>query len=99
MKKLLLTTALVLGLAFMLEAVPMTLRNGSMKSIPLIIPGYMNPNLSPKSNSGVDMKVGQKVYFKHKKKRYLLFVVSEEQENKVLKVDDLIRERKKELGL
>ena len=34
--------------------VSFTLVNSSSKSIPLIIPNEMNPNLSPKSNSGVD---------------------------------------------
>ena len=37
-----------------------TLQNKTAKSIPLIIPSVMNPNLSPFSKSGVDLKVGQK---------------------------------------
>jgi hypothetical protein len=43
-----------------------TLRNNSAKSIPLLIPDVMNPNLSPFSNSGVDLKMGQEILFKEK---------------------------------
>lgn len=43
------------------QAIPMTFHNGSLKSIPLQIPGVMNPNLSPLSDSGVTLEVGQKV--------------------------------------
>jgi len=46
--------------------VSFTLRNSSLKSIPLKIPGVMNPNLSPDSNSVVSLKIGQKIFFRHK---------------------------------
>jgi hypothetical protein len=45
------------------QTIPMTFRNGSLFSIYLSIPGVMNPNLSPKSNSGVSLDAGQVVYF------------------------------------
>lgn len=80
-------------------AVPFQLHNSSLRSIPLRIPGVMNPNLSPLSDSGVDLRVGQEVFFYWKKKRYLLFVVSEELEGQVLDVPRLIRQRKQELNL
>jgi hypothetical protein len=60
------------------QAIPMTFHNGSLKSIPLIIPGVMNPNLSPLSDSGVDLEVGQKVFYfpnGKKGKKELLFEV------------------------
>ncbi|MFY8214091.1 MAG: hypothetical protein ACOVKJ_06505 [Flavobacterium sp.] len=41
----------------------MTFHNGSFSSIPLVIPGVMNPNLSPLSNSGISLDVGQKFIF------------------------------------
>ena len=63
MKKFFLTAALALTFVGSTWAVPFTLRNNSLKSIPLKIPGVMNPNLSPMSNSGVDLAEGQKVYF------------------------------------
>ena len=44
--------------------VSITLRNETLKSIPLIIPGVMNPNLSPQSNSGVRLKIGQEIKYK-----------------------------------
>lgn len=81
------------------QAVPFTLRNNSTKSIYLKIPGVMNPNLSPMSNSGVDLRVGQKVYFFVKKKKYLLLEVTEEYEGQILVVNKLIKERKRELGI
>lgn len=82
-----------------LHAVPFVLRNNSLSSIPLAIPGVMNPNLSPVSNSSVDLKVGQKIYFFVKKKKYLLLEVNETLAGQTLAVDQLIRQRRKELGL
>lgn len=81
------------------QNISFTLRNGSAKSIPLKIPGVMNPNLSPMSNSGVTLKVGQKIFFKHKGKKYLLLKVSKEEKGKTLFVNKLIRQRKKELQI
>ncbi len=82
-----------------LFAVPFTLHNSSLLSIPLSIPGVMNPNLSPMSDSGVDLAVGQKVYFFVKKKKYLLLEVTDALKGKKLDVADLIVNRRKELGL
>lgn len=55
-----------------------TLHNSSLKSIPLIIPNVMNPNLSPMSNSGVSLKMGQKIYYKKGVSRKILLEVNEE---------------------
>jgi len=52
-----------------------TLRNETLKSIPLIIPGVMNPNLSPQSNSGVSLKIGQEVKYRKAGRTRVLFVV------------------------
>ena len=60
-----------------LETVQFTLHNSSLKSIPLIIPGVMNPNLSPMSNSGVALKKGQKIYYKKGLKKVLVLMVDE----------------------
>lgn len=38
--------------------------NTTAQSIPLRIPGIMNPNLSPFSKSGVDLPIGQKILLK-----------------------------------
>ncbi len=77
-----------------------TLRNNSLKSIPLIIPTVMNPNLSPMSNSGVTLKIGQKIYFKKGWKKYLLLEVDESiEEDSKLDVAQLLKERKEELGI
>ena len=45
------------------QNIPMKFHNGSFGSIYLSIPGVMNPNLSPKSNSGVSLDAGQVIYF------------------------------------
>ena len=54
-----------------------TLRNETLRSIPLIIPGVMNPNLSPQSNSGVRLKVGQEIKYKKGGRAHLLLVVDD----------------------
>lgn len=83
------------------QSIQFTFHNGSLKSIPLVIPSVMNPNLSPMSNSGIELKIGQNVYFfpnGSSKKRALLFTVDESfQQNQVLEIDELIEIRKKEL--
>ena len=77
-----------------------TLRNSSGKSIPLIIPTVMNPNLSPDSMSGVTLKMGQEILFKERGKKYVLLTVDESiQKGDILDVAKLLPERKKELGL
>jgi hypothetical protein len=83
------------------QSIGFTFHNGSLKSIPLVIPSVMNPNLSPLSNSGIELKMGQNVYFYpngSSKKRALLFTVDDTYEqNQILEIDQLIEIRKKEL--
>lgn len=83
------------------ESVNFTLLNKTSKSIPLKIPGVMNPNLSPFSNSGVQLKIGQKIYFtlndRKAGKKELLLIVTKDLEGQKLVVNDLIKKRKKEL--
>ena len=77
-----------------------TLANESAKNIPLIIPSVMNPNLSPFSASGVDLQVGQEIFFKVKGKKYLLLSVDDSiQQDSTLDVAALLKKRKQELGL
>lgn len=60
----------------------------------------MNPNLSPRSNSGVRLKYGQEIYFKEGRKKYLLLIVDESiRAEQKLDVAALIKQRRKELGL
>ena len=54
-----------------------TLRNASDTSIPLLIPGVMNPNLSPNSDSGVTLKIGQEILYRKNVKSRVLLVVDE----------------------
>ena len=83
------------------QNIPMTFHNGSFRSIPLIIPGVMNPNLNPKSNSGVSLDVGQKVYFlpngKRNSKALLFTVDATFKKDTVLQIDEIIKKRKLEL--
>jgi len=82
------------------ESVTFTLRNNRPVSIPLIIPGVMNPNLSPFSRSGVQLVYGQEILFKEKGKRYILLVVDEQiAEGDVIDVGQLLKKRRKEEGL
>ena len=77
-----------------------TLANKGPTSIPLLIPSVMNPNLSPFSTSGVELKMGQEILFREKGKKYVLLTVSSEiQEGEVIDVGKLLKERKGELGL
>lgn len=77
-----------------------TFVNSSLKSIPLIIPNVMNPNLSPNGTSGVSLKIGQEVFFKVKGKKHLLLKVDETNyQNQVIDIPILIKKRKKELNL
>jgi len=81
-------------------SISFTLINKSAKSIPLIIPNVMNPNLSPFSTSGVDLKIGQELLFKNKGKRYVLLTVDETiKAGDKIDVNQLLKARKKELGL
>ena len=83
------------------QNISMTFRNGSLQSIPLVIPGVMNPNLSPESKSGVSLDVGQKVYFFPKGKggkRELLFEVKADwKADTIIFIDKSIALRIKEL--
>jgi len=77
-----------------------TLSNTSAKSIPLIIPNVMNPNLSPFSNSGVDLAIGQEIFFKQNGKRHLLFKVNDDiKEGDKIDVPELLKSRRKSLSL
>lgn len=79
------------------SSVKLTFHNGSLKSIPLVIPGVMNPNLSPLSNSGVELEYGQEVfYFQNgdKRRKVLLFIVGAQfKDGEVLEIDALIKEK------
>jgi hypothetical protein len=82
------------------EYIDFTLQNTSDNSIPLIIPDVMNPNLSPQSNSGVKLRVGQEIRFRKGFRTYLFLKVSDEiKTGEVLDVAKLLEERKVELGL
>jgi len=53
----------------------------------------MNPNLSPKSNSGVYLKYGQKVYLRKGISRKLILTVDETvRERTVIDVDSIIKQ-------
>jgi hypothetical protein len=82
------------------QAISMTFHNGSLKSIPLNIPGVMNPNLSPLSDSGVTLEVGQKVFYypngKKGKKELLFEVDNTFRKDTILQIDEMIKQKKKD---
>ena len=53
------------------------LENNTAQSIPLRIPGVMNPNLSPFSRSGVDLKNGQKIFLDFNGQNILILKVTD----------------------
>lgn len=53
------------------------LENNTAQSIPLRIPGVMNPNLSPFSRSGVDLPNGQKIFLDLNGKQIPLLTVTD----------------------
>ena len=77
MKKILAALLLFICIGHDSMAVPFKLVNKKLRSIKLEIPGVMNPNLSPLSYSGVDLKVGQKIYFYYRGKRIELLEVKD----------------------
>lgn len=72
--------------------------NQSLQSIPLEIPGVMNPNLVPMSKSTVDIPAGTTIYFFHKKNRYELITIKPGMEKRIV-VNELINQRKQALKL
>jgi hypothetical protein len=91
--------ALISGNISFGQNIPMTFHNGSFFSIYLSIPGIMNPNLYPKSNSGVSLNAGQVVYFFPNGKKEILFKVSPTwKRDTILPIDQIIKIRKKSLG-
>ena len=74
------------------DGVSFTLRNNTLQSIPLVIPSVMNPNLSPKSNSGVYLRYGHKVYLRRGVSKKLILTVDETiREGALIDVDSIIR--------
>ena len=59
----------------------------------------MNPNLSPLSDSGVTLEVGQKVFYfpngKKGKKELLFEVDNTFQKDTILQIDEMIKQKKK----
>ena len=94
MKKLLLSMVTCL-LSLSVVAVPFVLQNKTLKAIPLIIPGVMNPNLSPLSQSNVDLAVGQKIFFEKDGKKVLLLEVTEALQGQKVNVAKLLKSRAK----
>ncbi len=96
---LLILTALTTSYKSFAQNIPMTFHNGSFFPIYLSIPGVMNPNLLPKSNSGVSLDAGQVVYFfpngKNGKKEILFKVSPTWKRDTILQIDEIIKTRKK----
>ena len=74
------------------KTIAFVLSNPTLCSIPLEIPGVMNPNLSPKSESGVALRPGQPIYWTpSKRSRTLIYRVPEDLlPGTVLDVSDLL---------
>lgn len=78
--------------------VSFTMINNTLYPIPLVIPDVMNPNLSPLSGSGVNLKIGQEIYFRYRGNTELLMVIDQNIGNGAkLNMAQVIKRRKKEL--
>ena len=83
-----------------LNTITFTLANNTARSIPLLIPSVMNPNLSPFSKSVVDLDIGQEILFRYKRKKYVLLTVSSDiRDGEIIEVGRMLKRRKAELGL
>lgn len=81
-------------------SVSFILQNKSAQSIPLLIPSVMNPNLSPFSKSGVELKIGQEILFRSRGRKYVLLTVDDSiAPGDNIDVAALLKARKKALGL
>ena len=104
MKQLIAGFALLCLMAGNAYAAGLTFENKSAVSIPLEIPGVMNPNLNPHSKSGISLDKGQKVFFKYKGKRTLLLEITNQKDGETLVINELIAkriegiEKKKKMG-
>ncbi|WP_421875503.1 hypothetical protein [Marinoscillum sp.] len=96
MKSILLTSLFTCVLMFSAMARTYELKNSSIRSIPLIIPSVMNPNLNPFSKSTAEFESGQRIYFLYKGKEYLLLEISDETPI-TLEVNKLVKNRKREI--
>lgn len=78
------------------KTIAFVLSNPTLSSIPLEIPGVMNPNLSPKSESGVALRPGQPIYWTPRmRNRTLIYRVPEDLlPGTILDVSDLLEKVK-----
>ena len=65
--------------------------NSTAQTLPILIPGIMNPKLTPFSQSGVDLPWGQKIFLKTPGENLLLLTVSDTiTDGSLIDVADLI---------
>lgn len=97
MKQLIAGFVLLCLMAGNAYAADLTFENKSAVSIPLEIPGVMNPNLNPRSKSSLTLDKGQKVFFKYKGKRTLLLEITNQKNGETIVINELIAKRIKEI--
>lgn len=59
------------------QSVAFYLVNSTAQTLPILIPGIMNPKLTPFSQSGVELPWGQKIYLKTPREKLLLLTVTD----------------------
>ena len=73
------------------RGINLELINKSSKSISLIIPGVMSPNLLPNSTSNLKLKIGQEIIFKKHLNKSIIYTVSEKnQDGDKIYINELI---------
>lgn len=99
MKSILLFFLLSMGISFTGLGLPVIFKNTSSITIVLKVPDVPETVLSANSETFMDLPLGQKIYFYVEGKDYLLLEILPEIKDQTIIINDLIIERKKELGL
>jgi hypothetical protein len=79
------------------EAVGLTIRNAGLLSLRIDIPGVMQANFSPMSDSGATLQRGQELYFQYRGKRTLLTRIDTQKPGDVLLINEIVAKRRAEL--
>lgn len=78
-------------------SVPFELSNKSTDTVEIVIHGVNKATLLPKAVYNLNLKKGQRIFFKYNGTQYTLLTVSEKMEGKKLDICKLIEARKKQI--
>lgn len=73
------------------------LKNRSLDTVELVIPGYSKATLMPKAVCELELSKGQRIFFKYNDRQYTLLTVSKQMNGEILDICRLIENRKKQI--